>query len=311
MLTTYPAATYTPLPEAATQETITPVLVIYHTIVGSASGAISVMGRADWPGESHLVLPYQAQPVQLMPFDRRADCNWQVNSWITQHDIPMAHGVIVPRGTRCGAISIETEDDGTPHDTPWTPSQCEHLAKFSAWAYEHLHIPLDRPASPFHAGTGYHSLPGLNRLASWEPNAKPPYGTFTDSRGRVVNVYNPWTNTVGKACPGPARIAQFDSILDRARVLVRPPAPTPPPAVFPPPVLPINPTEDDPMKFIIAAAPERPEVLFCLSNLGVKKITGFDSPVTRDQTAAAVGAQRIEMSVTAFDWYLVEAAKNP
>jgi hypothetical protein len=228
MDTIWPPATQLILPEAQTQETIVPVLVIYHTIVGSAAGAIRMM-QGDWNGESHLVNPFDGRMVQLMPFNVRADCNWRVNSWITQVDIPMANGVIVPRGTRCGAISIESEDDGTPEDTPWTFQQIESFAQFSAWAYTHLNIPLDRPTDPFQAGTGYHSLPGLNRLAAWEPTATPPYGTFIDSKGRVVNVYNPWTNTVGKSCPGPARIAQFDTILARARAIVDPPpAPTVP-----------------------------------------------------------------------------------
>lgn len=241
MTTIYPAATQVILPEAATQEKIVPVLVIYHTIVGSAAGAIRIMQRADSPGESHLVNPNDGRMVQLMPFNVRADCNWRVNSWVTQVDIPMANGVVIPRFTRCGAISIESEDDGTPEDTPWTPAQCEAFAQFSAWAYLNLNIPIARPSDPFQAGTGYHSLPGLNRLAVWEPDAKPPFGTFIDSKGRTVNVYNPWTNTVGKSCPGPARIAQFDGILARARTLAgldRPVETLPPPT-------PITPTEDD------------------------------------------------------------------
>jgi hypothetical protein len=234
MTTIYPPATQVILPEAATQDKIVPVLVIYHTIVGSAKGAIAGMLRSDTPGESHLVNPNDGRMVQLMPFNVRADCNWRVNSWVTQVDIPLANGKVVPRLTKCGAISIESEDDGTPEDTPWTLAQCEAFAQFSAWAYLNLNIPIARPSDPFQAGTGYHSLPGLNRLAVWEPNASPPFGTFIDPKGRTVNVYNPWTNTVGKSCPGPARIAQFDGILARARAIASPLPPPPPPVPSPP-----------------------------------------------------------------------------
>jgi hypothetical protein len=225
MQTLYPDAEWRPLPEAFVQAPITPVLVIFHTIVGSAAGAMKTMARADWPGESHFVNPYNGRMVQLMPLDRRADCNWQVNAWVTKRDLVLANGAVVRKGNVCGAISIESEDDGSPEDTPWTAEQCESFAQFTAWAHVEHGIPVDVPADPFSPGVGYHSLPGLNRLKIWEPNAVPPYGTFIDSSGRTVNVYNPWTNTVGKSCPGPARIAQFAGILERARQLVQPPEP--------------------------------------------------------------------------------------
>lgn len=253
----YPDAVWLPLdPEATTQDTIRPVQIILHTIVGSAAGAIRVMQSRDTPGESHLINPFgptSVQMTQLMPFDRRADCNWQVNRWRTTRPLTMAGGRVVPAGTWCGAISIESEDDGTPEDTPWDAGQLDRFARFLAWAHRALDIPLERCPDPFAPGIGYHSMPGLNRLAAWDPpGTVGPFGQFTDPRGSKVNVWNPWTNTVGKSCPGPARIAQFDQLLQTARALVAPPRP---PAVETPQTPPIpdpaDPGDDDMPEYIV------------------------------------------------------------
>lgn len=225
----YSGATWRPIPEAETQGHIVPVQVILHTIVGSAAGAISVMHSDRTPGEAHLVAPFSTGLVQLMPFDRRADCQWKANAWVTPIDLGLADGRVVRSGTVVGAISIETEDDGTPENTPWTANQLDRMAEFLAWANRELGIPLDRCPNPFLPGVGYHSMWGMNRLKVWEPNATPPYGTFVDSLGRTVNVYNPWTNTVGKSCPAEARIAQFAGVIAAARALVAPPPPVPGP----------------------------------------------------------------------------------
>jgi hypothetical protein len=245
MQTRYPAALWRPLPENSTQPRIRPVIVILHTIVGSAAGAIRVMQGDQTPGESHFVAPFEGAMTQLMDCDRRADCNWKVNAWVTPIDLRLADGSVVRAGTTCGAISIETEDDGTPNDTPWSANQVEQMAQFLAWAHSEFRIPLERCPDPFLPGVGYHSMPGLNRLAAWDPHLTAgPYGSFVDSRGRKVNVWNPWTNTVGKGCPGPARIAQFDGIVARARALAAPPAPVPPPVQPAPATIP---AEDDDM----------------------------------------------------------------
>lgn len=249
----YPAATWRPIPEASTQAHIVPVIVILHTIVGSAAGAISVMHSDRSETEAHLVGPFTGPLVQLMPFDRRADCNWKVNAWVTPIDLQLEDGVVVPAGTVCGAISIETEDDGTPEDTPWNANQVDQLVRFLAWARRELHIPLVRCPDPFLPGVGYHSMPGMNRLKVWEPTAVPPYGSFVDGQGRTVNIYNPWTNTVGKSCPAAARIAQFDGIVAAARALAEP---APPPIEIPEP--PTRPEEDDNMGIIVTNAEPLP-----------------------------------------------------
>jgi hypothetical protein len=225
VLNQFSEATWLPLtPESTAQSRIRPVQVIFHTIVGSAAGAIRVMQRGDLPGESHLINPFAGRMTQLMPFDVRADCNWQVNSWRTPAALELANGVTVPVGTTVGAISIESEDDGTPEDTPWNANQLENFVRFLVFAHRELDIPLHRCPHPFQPGVGYHSMPGLNRLASWDPHLTAgPFGSFIDPRGRKVNIWNPWTNTVGKSCPGPARIAQFDDIVAEARRRIAPP----------------------------------------------------------------------------------------
>mgnify|MGYP000860993173 CR=1 FL=1 len=227
----YPHATWRPLPEALTQQTIRPVQVIFHTIVGSAAGAIRIMEGDQTPGESHLVNPFVDQMTQLMPLNKRADCNWKANAWVTPIDLHLEDGVVVPARTVCGAISIESEDDGSPEDTPWNVNQVENFIEFLMFARMELGIPLQRCPDPFLPGVGYHSMFGMNRLHSWEPKAVPTYGTAVLD-GRKVNVYNPWTNTVGKSCPGPARIAQFDGIVAEAARRLAPPPATP---VFDPP----------------------------------------------------------------------------
>ncbi len=255
MSTRYPDALWRPLPENATQTRIRPVQVILHTIVGSAAGAIRVMQGDQTPGESHFVAPFTGPMSQLMELDRRADCNWKVNSFVTPIDLQLEDGVVVRAGTVCGAISIETEDDGTPEDTPWSANQIDQMTNFLVFARRELQIPLRRCPDPFLPGVGYHSMPGLNRLASWDPHLTTgPYGSFIDSRGRKVNVWNPWTNTVGKSCPGPARIAQFDGIVAEAN---RRFAPTSPPATV---IVPEPPTEenDDVPSIIITNAETHP-----------------------------------------------------
>lgn len=275
----YPGATYAPIPEAETQTPITPVLIILHTIVGSAAGAERIMRGDSGSIESHFVLPFDGKARQLMPLDRRADCNWRANSWPTRTPLNLV-GRVIPTGTVCGAISIETEDDGTPDDTPWTPAQIEWIARFAAWAHDELGIPLTVPASPFDAGIGYHSLPGKNTLAIWDtPGMVPPYGTITDAKGRTVNVYNPYTTAVGKGCPGPARIAQFPALVGLARSYTRS-TPTPPP----------TPTEDDMPRLI---QPTHDAAVFLLD--------GLVATWVRDGNVLAALAPLVSPGVTTVD----------
>jgi hypothetical protein len=162
------------LPEWDSQPRITPTTIIDHSIVGTALGAWNYF-RYHTGIESHFIIAGRWGSVsdghiyQLMDTGRQADANLNANSF---------------------GISIETEDDGTPDDTPWTARQLASLKWLhNKLATIHSKIPRKKVTSCNGGGLGYHSLCGT-----------------TSS--------NPWTPSAGKTCPGrPARVAQFDSIL--------------------------------------------------------------------------------------------------
>ncbi|MFA5937382.1 MAG: peptidoglycan recognition family protein [Candidatus Paceibacterota bacterium] len=99
------------------------------------------------------------------------------------------------------AISIETEDEGNPNQRPWTDAQVRSLVALLQWANQRHGIPLKRCSTWISPGVGYHSMFGAP---------------------------GPWTPAAGKTCPGHARIAQFNGLLDLATTVVQPPTtPTP------------------------------------------------------------------------------------
>ncbi|HEU4396784.1 MAG TPA: N-acetylmuramoyl-L-alanine amidase [Actinomycetota bacterium] len=142
------------LPEWQSQPRITPVLIIDHSIVGSALGAwwyfhdstgieshFIIRGRRSGSADGHI--------WQLMDTDRRADANWQAND---------------------KAISIETEDDGDPDTQPWTTAQLQSLI----WLHNKLARIYPtirrREASDCDGpGLGYHSK--LGTPSCWTPVA--------------------------------------------------------------------------------------------------------------------------------------------
>jgi hypothetical protein len=142
------------LPEWRSQPRITPVLIIDHSIVGSALGAwwyfhdstgieshFIVRGRRSGSADGHI--------WQLMDTDRQADANWQANN---------------------KAISIETEDDGDPNTQPWTTAQLQSLI----WLHNKLAsiYPTIRRREATDCdgpGLGYHSK--LGAPSCWTPVA--------------------------------------------------------------------------------------------------------------------------------------------
>lgn len=165
----YPGAIRRPLhPEADTQPPMAATQVILHTIEGSAQSAYNTFLTGNL--ESHFIVHSSGEVWQLIPTNRSADANYHANLRLD--------------GT--GAISVETEDDGTPEDTPWTDAQLTTIADIIAWACGTYDIPLRRCAAPHEPGIGYHSM----------------FGAPSE-----------WTDVPGKTCPAPARIAQFDEVL--------------------------------------------------------------------------------------------------
>jgi hypothetical protein len=146
---------YKLLPEWRSQPRIRPVLIIDHSIVGSAIGAwwyfrdrsgleshFIIRGRRSGSADGHI--------WQLMDTDRQADANLQAND---------------------KAISIETEDDGDPDTQPWTTAQLQSLI----WLHDKLakiHPTIARREATDCDGPGlaYHTK--LGAPSCWTPIAK-------------------------------------------------------------------------------------------------------------------------------------------
>jgi N-acetylmuramoyl-L-alanine amidase len=177
----YPGAIWRPLPENVTQSTIVPRAVILHTAVDSLNPNSSIHGffaRGDVVVESHFYVMNNGTIEQYMDTSRRADANGSANGF---------------------AISIETEDDGNPHQNPWTSAQIKSLTELIEWLCQIHRIPWRQIGSPTGSGIGWHSMWGVNTVT--QPNI------------------NPWTTAKGKECPGRARIPQA-RVLSQGGVLV-------------------------------------------------------------------------------------------
>jgi hypothetical protein len=140
------------LPEWRAQSKITPLLILDHTIVGTALGAwwyfhdstgieshFIVRGRQSGSANGHI--------WQLMDTGREADANWDAND---------------------KAISIETEDNGADPIEPWSPAQLASLV----WLHNKLATlhPTIRRAEAVDCdgpGLGYHAK--LGAPSCWTP----------------------------------------------------------------------------------------------------------------------------------------------
>ncbi|MFE3386380.1 peptidoglycan recognition protein family protein [Streptomyces anulatus] len=85
------------------------------------------------------------------------------------------------RSDGSGAISVETASNSKASD-PWNASQVEELIALGVWAHQRHGIPLRICRTSGDPGFGYHSM-----FAAW--------------------------STSGTACPGPARIKQFKTVV--------------------------------------------------------------------------------------------------
>jgi hypothetical protein len=167
-----PFARWRPLPENWTQDTIDPDQAILHTAV-DARGRTSLFGyfgQEKITLESTFYIYMDGDIEQYLDTTVQADANRWAN----------------PR-----AISIETEDDGTPDTTPWSPAQVRSLIRLLDWICD-VHPKVRRRRCPAwdEAGIGYHTMWGAP---------------------------SPWTPTAGKTCPGKARIPQVDNIIRTVR----------------------------------------------------------------------------------------------
>jgi hypothetical protein len=143
MTSIYPAADVDLLPEAGTQPTITPRLVILHTNGGTNSATPSqlraYLGRPDVTLEAHFDVGLDGAVLQMMPVHVRADANYRANPF---------------------AVSIETQDHGSNHTPlnfdPWTPAQQTAIVNLLRWLAVEWSIPLERALSWDGSGVGAH-----------------------------------------------------------------------------------------------------------------------------------------------------------
>lgn len=174
-----PNTTWKPLPENATQPTITPRSVILHSNAGLTPAKWWQLwvwaSNASVTGEPHFDIDNDGNIGQFMSIYRRADCNFTANRWL--HN-----------GTYYGAISFETGDNGYPtlDTTPWNLNQLGSMVGVST-------------ALACQYGTG------CNEVVTWDGK-----GIDFHTKFPYLGVGKPaWTNVTGKTCPGKARKLQL------------------------------------------------------------------------------------------------------
>ena len=145
-------------------------------------------------------------------------------------------------------ISIETADNAAATVEaipPWTPRQCESIARLVADIARRRNIPvvLIPDSKPTRRGIGYHRQ-GCEHSDG-----------IGSHPGYLVAGGERWSNAIGKGCPGPARIAQITStIIPRVQQLLSP-APTP---EDPMPALPaLVKTSSDPTVYLVTDVGKR------------------------------------------------------
>lgn len=180
-----PNVVHSPLPEASTQPTITPRNVILHTNAGPHktlwTSLFKYMARTDVTGEPHFQLdgvnasvanPAELKLVQFMPLGVRADCNAKANRW-------------AQNGKYYGAISFETQDEGSVHnieDDKWSIPQLHTLVCALTAICATYGVSCGSPGRWSDSGIGYHSQ------------------------------FPEWSIYKGKTCPGAARVRQMPYI---------------------------------------------------------------------------------------------------
>jgi hypothetical protein len=105
----------------------------------------------------------------------------------------------VERGVRKGYVSIETA--GMEHGG-WTAAQLASIKALLTWLAAEHDFPLQRVKAHTEPGVGYHTMFGAP---------------------------GPWTPAVGKTCPGPGRVKQFERVIEPWLREQKPAAPKPKP----------------------------------------------------------------------------------
>jgi hypothetical protein len=169
----YPKAKIKLLAENATQPKIKPIQFIVHTAV-DAKGPTDLYNYFHSSGvgvESHFWLPWSGEVTQFMDTEVKAEANYKGNDF---------------------AISCETEDDGDPEGNPWNDKQIDGLIDLGRWCSNQHSIPTVLCPRWNAPGFGWHAMWG-----------------FRDPIRQIGPIASPWTPSLGKTCPGKARIWQY------------------------------------------------------------------------------------------------------
>ena len=149
-----PNVIYRPIPESTTQPLIAPISAILHSNAGPNktpwASLWAYMNRKDIVGEAHFQVDGvdgDGPLVQIIPLNRRADCNYKANRWAKD-------------GRYVGAISFESQDRGsaTLATTSWSPIQLQHMIGVLTWLCVCYNVWCTQPASWTDSGIGHHSL---------------------------------------------------------------------------------------------------------------------------------------------------------
>jgi len=177
-------AIWKPIPENNTQPLITPRSVILHTNAGTTPAKWwqlwGWVNNASVTGEPHFDIDNDGIIGQFMSINRRADCNYSANRWLSGDGT-----------TYYGAISIETGDMGAVSldVTPWNWVQVVGIVRVAT-------------ALQCQYGTG------CNEVIQWDGK-----GIDYHTKFPYLGVgKKAWTNVAGKTCPGKARKAQCAGI---------------------------------------------------------------------------------------------------
>lgn len=182
-------------------------IICLHTMVGTLTGTDGMFHANGWSGtESHFGVggPWgdkrDGQIYQWGDTAYRADANLDGNRRV---------------------ISIETGDNAPQSAAdilPWSEKQLTAIVGLVAWLCKTHDIPavLVPDSGPGRRGIAYH------RQGVQHSGGTHPVGFLQPGCER-------WSTSVGKECPGPARIAQMPEILSRVQAELKPrPAPTVP-----------------------------------------------------------------------------------
>jgi len=201
----FPNASPMGLPRSVEQPDIKPTIVIVHTYVGNPSLAsnLAAMEPLSFTGEHHFYMRVGGDELaQFLSTTTRADNNFRANSF-------MSHGHEVRGGLDRDRRQVQRRRPG-PAAVVVRPRPVRRARRARRVVLRDARHPGAPVPEPDRARDRLSLDVGLQRVGSGEGT----YGHIIDSKGRRIRLNNPWTNIVGKTCPGPGKTAEFPNLLD-------------------------------------------------------------------------------------------------